>query len=180
MYLKNTVNIGGKIIMNIKTCSFTGHRPNRFSFGYDEEHPDCFKLKLLLEQEVLKLIKRGWTRFLCGMALGSDIFSAEIVLDLKRQGFEIELVCVIPCKGQADNWNDQYKKRYKNILKRANEIKYISNEYTNDCMHKRNRYLVDTADIILAVYDGETKGGTAYTVSYARIIGKEVIIIKPN
>ncbi len=166
--------------MNIKTCSFTGHRPNRLSFGYDEEHSDCYKLKLRLRIEILKLINRGVTRFLSGMALGTDIFSAEIVLDLKNQGYKIELICVISYEGQADRWNSQDRKRYKKILSKANEVIYISKEYTYYCMYERNNYLVDNGSIVLAIYDGKPNGGTAYTISYAKLVCKEVLIINPN
>lgn len=39
--------------------------------------------------------------------------------------------------------------------------------------------MVDNSDILLAVYDGNSKGGTAYTVEYARKQGKQVILINP-
>ena len=47
-------------------------------------------------------------------------------------------------------------------------------------MLKRNRYLVDHAACLLAVYNGEWRGGTAMTVRFAKKQGREVIIIDPN
>lgn len=32
-----------------KTCCFTGHRPVKFLFKYNEQHPDCIKIKTLLD-----------------------------------------------------------------------------------------------------------------------------------
>lgn len=43
---------------------------------------------------------------------------------------------------------------------------YISENYTNDCMHKRNRHLVDFSGYCIA-YLNKNSGGTAYTVNYA-------------
>ena len=34
-----------------------------------------------------------------------------------------------------------------------------------DCMFRRNRWLIDHANFVLAVYNGSSKGGTAYTVN---------------
>ena len=51
--------------------------------------------------------------------------------------------------------------------------------YTSDCMHKRNRYMVDQADFIIAVWDGRPSG-TGKTVQYAQRQGKLVTIINPR
>ena len=46
-------------------------------------------------------------------------------------------------------------------------------------MHERNRFMADNSDVLIAVYDGSEKGGTAYTVNYAKKKGLDVIIIQP-
>lgn len=71
------------------TCAFTGHRPGSYSFGYDEEHPDCLKLKDLLSEQIGLLISRGVKTFLSGMTPGADIWAAESVLQFKRDDPEV-------------------------------------------------------------------------------------------
>ena len=39
--------------------------------------------------------------------------------------------------------------------------------------------LVKYADYVLAVYNGERRGGTAATVRYAQKLGREIILIDP-
>ena len=56
---------------------------------------------------------------------------------------------------------------------------YVSRKYYDGCMLARNRRLVDQAGILLAVYNGERRGGTAATVRYARKAGREIIMIDP-
>ena len=46
-------------------------------------------------------------------------------------------------------------------------------------MLERNRFLVDHSDILLAVYNGERRGGTAATVRYAQRSGREILILDP-
>ena len=35
-------------------------------------------------------------------------------------------------------------------------------------MFKRNRYMVDKSQMVIAVFNGEEKGGTWYTIKYAK------------
>ena len=62
------------------TVCFTGHRPQHFSFGFDESHPDCISLKKQLKEEIFRQIQNGADTFFCGMAQGVDTWAAEAVL----------------------------------------------------------------------------------------------------
>ena len=164
----------------LKTCAFAGHRPSLYRFGFDEEHTDCLKIKLLMAQHIAELISRGVSSFLSGMALGADIWGAEIVLGFRESNPNIRLTAVLPCETQADKWSAEQRERYFNILAACDDTVYISRHYTPYCMFQRNRYLAENADVLLAVYNGCKKGGTAYTVKYAKSMGKEVRIIDPE
>jgi len=160
-------------------CAFTGHRPKKFPWGDNEADGRCVALKQKLAAEITKLVKAGYTDFFSGMAEGADTWSALTVLALKKETPTLKLHCVLPCEGQADGWSASARERYFAILGQADEVVYVSREYSKDCMLKRNRYLVDYAACLLAVYNGEWRGGTAMTVRYARKKGREIIIINP-
>ncbi len=64
-------------------------------------------------------------------------------------------------------------------MEQANSVVYVSREYSRDCMLKRNRFLVDHAACLLAVYNGKPQGGTAMTVRYARKLGRKIITLHP-
>ena len=165
----------------MKACAFTGHRPEKLPFGADEENPKCKLLKQKLFCETLRMTRRGVTTFLTGMARGTDMWAAETVLQL-REVFphgKIQLWAIVPYVKQAVSWNEADQKRYYHLLSSADRIVHVSEHYTRGCMHKRNRYLVDYADYLIAVYDGQG-GGTEYTISYARKMGREVIVINPQ
>ena len=152
----------------IKTCCCTGHRPQGFPFRYgvDRKKHNTY-LKMLKEKIELAINEYGITNFISGMALGTDLDFAETVLKL-RNIYPITLECAIPCPNQTLKWNSTDKIRYKSILKRADEINVISERYTPECMLKRNRYMVDKSEIVIAVFNGIEKGGTWYTVNYAK------------
>ena len=86
---------------------------------------------------------------------------------------------LLPYVGQADKWSDSAQERYRFILSQADSLEYVSHDYYDGCMLDRNRRLVDAADLLLAVYNGERRGGTAATVRYARKLGRRVIIVDP-
>lgn len=113
------------------------------------------------------------------MAMGVDIYAAEIVLQLKEKYPHITLECAIPCETQANRWNDSWRNRYFDIIYRADAAKTLQTRYTYDSMMKRNKYMVDNSDVVIAVWNGE-KSGTGNTVRYAESCGKSIIIIDPN
>ena len=46
-------------------------------------------------------------------------------------------------------------------------------------MIDRNHRLVESADLLLAVFNGVRRSGTGATVNYARKLGREIIVIDP-
>ena len=113
------------------------------------------------------------------MALGIDTYAAEIVLDLKSQFPFITLECALPCETQAAKWSERYRNRYFGIVAQCDKETLLQTHYTPDCMQKRNRYMVERADLVLAVWDG-SPSGTGMTVTYAHSLGKAVWTLDPN
>ena len=162
----------------VKRCAFTGYRPQKMPFGFDEEDPMCQAFKRRLNDIIEELIGQGYAHFLSGGALGMDMFAAEAVLDHKEQYPWITLEMVIPFDAQAEKWAAPYQARHKALLENADIVTRISREYTRRCIFARNRYLVDNADLLLAAYDGQS-GGTEMTVNYARSKNVQIQIIDP-
>ena len=150
-----------------------------FPWKYNENDPDCVLLKEVLAEQIRALADEGITEFLSGMAQGVDIWCAGIVINLRQENPALKLRCILPCKGQEIKWAASNQELYYSILKRANDVVYVSQEYNRGCMLKRNRYLVEHSSIILAVYNGVRRSGTGATVSYAQKMGREIIMIDP-
>lgn len=154
--------------MKYQTCCCTGHRQKSFPFRYgiDIQKHSAY-LQALLQKIEFAITEYGITHFISGMALGVDLDFAEIVLKLRNK-YPITLECAIPCPNQTLKWNDTDKLRYESILKRADKISLISERYTPECMLKRNRYMVDKSELVIAVFNGIEQGGTWHTINYAR------------
>lgn len=160
-----------------KTCCCTGHRPKGFPFQYGVDKQKQSAYLQELEQKIeLAITEYGITSFISGMALGVDLDFAEIVLKLQHK-YPVTLECAIPCPNQTFKWNDRDIFRYEKIKKQADKITLVSETYTPQCMLKRNRYMVDQSDLIIAVFNGIFKGGTWYTIDYAKKRNKLIEII---
>lgn len=163
-----------------RTVCFTGHRPQSIPFLRDETNEKSMVLKKRIRQEIINLIEHeNAAHFISGMALGTDQICAEIVLELKAQYLHITLECAFPCKTQAVKWNAESRERYFGIIYRADKKTMVQREYTADCMMKRNKYMVDSADFVIAVWNG-SRSGTGNTVDYAKKKGKIIIQINPD
>ena len=170
-----------KIIFNLNstTVCFTGHRSQKLPWGYNEEDERCVNMKKRLYLEIKKSILQGYTKFLCGMALGFDMICAEIVLQLKKRYKNIKLIGAIPCENQDCKWNVQKRTRYRNILNHLDFTRCIYKEYNDvKCMIERNNYMVNNSAKIIALYNG-ISGGTKRTIEYAKKQGLEIVIIRP-
>ncbi|MBQ9346508.1 MAG: DUF1273 family protein [Oscillibacter sp.] len=126
------------------------------------------------------MVEAGFTDFLSGMALGVDQWAAASVLELRENNPVIKLHCILPCKAQADGWTASERDAYRTILNEADSVVYVNREKIRDCMLVRNRFMIDHASLVLAVYNGEKRGGTASTVRYARKVGRDVWILNPT
>ncbi len=121
------------------SCAFTGHRPNKLPWRYNETSEGCLRLKEVLASKIKMLVESGVTDFLSGMAEGTDVYCAEIVLALREKNPALRIHCVLPHEGQADKWSDSAQERYHAILQQADSVDYISREYYDGCMIDRNQ-----------------------------------------
>ncbi len=157
------------------TCCFTGHRPQNLGFAPGSAAETALKNRI--GGELLRLIAEQNVRhFISGMALGVDTYAAQTVLKLKEIYPDLTLECAVPCKGQEKRWKREDREVYADILSRADRVTVLQEAYAPFCMQLRDAYMVENADIVLAVWNGG-KGGTSYTVNCARKQRKTLIVI---
>ena len=56
------------------TCCFTGHRPNKLPWAFDEKDERCVALKTKMHDIIESVILSGMRHFICGMAQGCDMY----------------------------------------------------------------------------------------------------------
>lgn len=161
------------------SCAFTGHRPAGLPWGEDEADPRCLALKKKLEAAVLRAYDLGNRHFICGMARGADWYFCEAVLSLRRRYGDVTLEAAVPFPGQSQRWSRADRERYGALLAQCDVETLVQQVHTPTCMHRRNRYMVDHACRLIAVFNGQPKGGgTLGTIHYAMGQGLEIDLIE--
>jgi uncharacterized phage-like protein YoqJ len=135
----------------------TGHRPNKLG-GYGSDVVDRL---LILIEESLNRIKPDIV--ISGMAIGFDIALAQSSINLG-----ISLVAAIPFVGQEKIWPVESQLLYQYLISQAHKVHVVcSGDYDPSKMKIRNKWMVDHSDEVLALYDGQSFGGTKHCLDYA-------------
>lgn len=155
--------------LHLHRACFTGHRPHKL-------HQPKAVVIAALEDKIREAVNNGFVTFISGMAWGVDIWAAEIVLRLKREGYPLHLIAAVPYEGFEKGWDPEWKCRYNEVLRSADLVKYICPHYFSGCFQVRNEWMVDHSSLLIAAYTGEA-GGTKNTVDYAARKGVQTIFV---
>ena len=134
--------------------SFTGHRPPKLPWGYDESDPRCVDFKRRLRAEIRASYENGYRYFLSGMADGVDLYAAEAVIGLKSECPGMELVCVYPFGTGSD------ERRWA-INAEAAKIVSLYDAYCTGCYSERN------SSKLICGFSGDAASGTGATIRMA-------------
>ncbi len=167
-------------------CCFTGHRPHRFAFSPDGFRPE--RVQAALGAQVRRLYDEGVRTFISGMSAGVDLWAAAEVVRLRREHPAVALVAAVPFAGQESRWSAPLQREYRRLLAACSEVVCLFDAAAAaadpaDCYRRRNRYMVDRADVVLAVCEldiAASRTGTAATVRYARQKQKRIVYIHPH
>lgn len=144
----------------------TGHRPDRLGGYADTVHR---RLVTVASRWIMEQDKP--LRIISGMALGWDQALAQAAFDLR-----IPFDAYVPFRGQEAKWPKYAVQRYKFLLDKAKEVKYISSPgYSGLKMHLRNEAMVDACNVVLALWNGKPEGGTYSCIEYAKTKDKPII-----
>ena len=149
-------------------CCVTGHRPEGFPFSREETNVEYVAYKKRLITEITELIQQGYSSFIFGVADGADTDFANTVIFLRdKVGYDISLEAALPCpirvaKSPTGKTLDRI-----NLLNLCDKVHTVSPNYHRGCMQKRNEYMINKADLVLAIWNENQKGGTWNSIKYA-------------
>ena len=150
--------------MEEKTCCVTGHR----SIPSNQTE----SVRQGLEQVVRQAITDGYNAFISGFADGVDLMFVEIVSQTMQENPRIKLIAAIPYRKRLETL--QKRERTKALLEQCAEIYVAAEEYLPSVYVKRNHYMVERSDRVIAVFDGRDSGGTVGTIRLAHQMKKEL------
>lgn len=152
----------------MQTVCFTGHRTEKLP----KTSQELFYLREQVRQEVLNALEVGHNTFITGMCYGFDLLCADVVL-CEREIEPLNLLAAVPFQQQTKGWGQSDIGAYQRILSKCDHVVVLQENYSSGCYYKRNEYMVDSSQRVLAYCLGS--GGTQHTINYAQKRGIDVI-----
>lgn len=148
----------------------TGHRPNKLG-GYNS----IATTKLInLAKDYLTSEIRPWSdrdlAIITGMALGWDQ-----ALAIAAYSLGVPFIAAVPFVGQEKRWPEADQIMYKDLLTKAARVEIITaGGFSTEAMYVRNMWMVDRADSLVALWNGDKEGGTYHCIRYAKSKNKRI------
>lgn len=143
----------------------TGHRPDKLG-GYSQQAQEKVR-------QVARLHLSDNDRpslIISGGALGWD----QALADAAHR-FEIPFMLALPFDDFDCKWPKESRGHLAHLMHYAKEIFYVCQPgYAPWKMQARNKWMVDNADAVLALWNG-TSGGTANCIKYAESVKKDIV-----
>ncbi len=148
--------------MREKTCCVLGHR--------DTPPSETELLSLRLSVEIMKAFSAGCTRFISGMARGTDLLFAEKVLTLKKSFPQIELVAAISHRGLLKSKDEEFQR----LIKQCDQVVVLSEHFYPGVKGARTRWMLKNSCRLIAVWDFKEHGGVIRAIDRAGKMGIKV------
>lgn len=152
----------------------TGHRPPKLG-GYGDAVYN--RLVMFAEQRLKEWVhdcnNSGGVveHVISGMAQGWDQAFAQGAVNCG-----IPFIAAVPFNGFNNMWPLAAQERYSRLIGCAMRVDVISDGgFETFKLFKRNEWMVDHSDVVMALWDGNPVGGTFRCINYARSKGKVVV-----
>lgn len=160
--------------------ALTGHRPDKLG-GYRKGREPT-RMELNVKNSIREKFEEEEPDYaIIGMAQGVDTLGAEACVEIS-----LPFDAYIPFEGQDRVWPMFARTRYTNLLYKARKVVIVSKKLPRTkqeaarFMDDRNHRMVDVGRKLLAVWNGDTYGGTYNCYRYAVRVGKPIIRIDPR
>lgn len=148
----------------MKTCCFSANL---------ELPPEQMqKAKRRLRKELDQAIADGYTRFLCSMSPGLELYIARALVRRQREDPKLSLEVVL-CRRRR-LWELANAASTWRLLKACAAIYYPDAPYDPGMESRCLQYLVGQADRVVAVYNGNETSPTALVLMLAYVYKKEI------
>ena len=96
--------------------------------------------------------------------MGIELWTAEVVIDLKETYPNLKLGVVTPFYGHTDRWNEQNQAKYNHIVQHADFVDSVFHtSYVGPHQFKQtDQFMLDHTDQSLLIYDEEQEASPKY------------------
>lgn len=147
----------------LKRLVVTGYKQHELGI-FDDKNPGIRFIKKALENRLRTLIDDGLEWVILSGQLGVETWTAEVVIELKKEFPELKYALLTPFLEQEKNWNEAKQEKYQMIVDYADFHRSLTNKpYEAPWQFiEKNKFFLRNSDGILIVYDEETDGSPKF------------------
>ncbi|MCP3030734.1 DUF1273 domain-containing protein [Halobacillus sp. A1] len=146
----------------MKTMVVSGYKPMELGI-FKEDDPKVHIIKSALKKRLISFIDEGLEWVLISGQMGVELWTGEVVLDLKEE-YDIKLGILPPFINQQTRWPEMLQHSYEMLCEQADFYKPIyDKEYEGPFQFRaKDQFLVEHSEGCLLLYDEETDGSPKY------------------
>lgn len=147
----------------VKTILLAGYKSQELGI-WDRKNPGIRVIKFALEKQIRSLIEEGLEWVIIGGQQGTEIWGAEVVLDLKDEFPDLKLGVLMPFLEQEKNWKEESQEQYNAVIDQADFVDAVSKKtYAGPWQFKaRDAFSIEHTEALLLVYDEEKEGSPKF------------------
>lgn len=161
----------------MKTVVVTGYKPMEIGIFKANDHKIEF-VKETIRKRLLAYMEEGLEWVIHSGQMGVELWTAEVVLDLKEEGYNIRLGILPPFENQQERWPEDLQQVYEEVTMLADFFRPLYQKgYDGPYQFRaRDQFLVEHSDGCLVLYDEDTKGVLIISLKRRKSIKKQKII----
>ena len=147
----------------MKVLYVTGYKA--FELGvFKQDHEAVKYIKKAIQSHLLAIVEEGLEWVIISGQLGTELWAAEVVFDLREEYTQLKLGILLPFLNQEESWNEMNREYYQSILAQADFVDAIFKKPYEGPQQLRikNQYMVQKSDAMLILYDSEKEGSPKY------------------
>ncbi len=136
---------------------------------FKENDPRVTFIKAAIQKRLIGFIEEGLEWVIVTGQMGVELWTAEIVLDLKET-YDINIAIIPPFENQESRWPDPLKEKYQELSFVVDFYKPLyEGDYKGPYQFRaKNMWLVDKTDGCLFLIDEENPGSNKYLYDVAK------------
>lgn len=152
----------------------TGYRNYELAV-FQENDPKITIIKKVLKNRIRSLIENGAKWFIISGALETEIWSGEVILQLKQEYPEIRLAILFPYAHYYEKWNQKNQEKIQSLIQQADYVAYVSKQpYTAATqLTNHTQFLLMHSDGCCVLYDPEFEGKCRYFLREVQVFQRQ-------
>ncbi|WLD91752.1 DUF1273 domain-containing protein [Alkalihalobacillus sp. AL-G] len=152
----------------LKVMAVSGYKAHELGI-FSNKHEAVPYIKGVMKRRLIALIEEGLEWVVIGGQLGVELWTGEIVNELKAYYPEIKLAILTPFQDQETRWKEPSQEYYHEVLSKADFVDSVSKRpYESPRqLQAHNQFIIEKTDGLLLFYDSEQQGSPEYYLQSA-------------